>query len=253
MEWADPSLPSSSSFDPQSPRRIRWRCSDCDFQWHAPMNSRSDPLHDSGCPKCRLTSSLALDRPTLAKEWCHTRNQTLTRLTPESVGPDSDALVWWTCPSCRRDWKATISSRTQGQVSCSHCELHSTVAPPPPRAASQASTRSNVVVKQLPIFSELLRSYVTHRPLDVEELPELSIYDRITRFWKCRTCHNVYSMSLYDRCVLSAPCPSCLSANVAHRARHPSRQEIHFPSLSRQRIDMTRGKLFSVTDKGIRN
>lgn len=65
----------------------------------------------------RLEDSLEYINPEVAKEWHPTKNG---KLTPDLFTPGSGEIVWWLCPKCGREWKATIANRTKGH-GCDNC------------------------------------------------------------------------------------------------------------------------------------
>ena len=63
--------------------------------------------------------SLAFKFPELAREWHPTKN---APLTPAHVKPMSDISVWWICPDCHNEYKATIGHRVSG-TGCPLCSI----------------------------------------------------------------------------------------------------------------------------------
>lgn len=96
--------------------RREWRCTKCEFIWHAQVNNR---INGSGCPSCAGkvvqagTNDLATQRPLLAAEadgW-----------DPTQVSIHSGKKLAWRCsqdPSHR--WTAVVASRSDGR-GCPFC------------------------------------------------------------------------------------------------------------------------------------
>lgn len=57
--------------------------------------------------------------PILAKEWHPTKNG---EVTPDKVLPFSDIQIWWICPSCKYEYKATVGHRSMG-TGCPKCGI----------------------------------------------------------------------------------------------------------------------------------
>jgi rubrerythrin len=114
--------------------KLWWRCAACGREWKASVVARS-----SGGGACRSClrrraprqRSLALLRPELATQLHPTRNGDLD---PETVAVHSRRVVWWCCPSCGREWKASIQGRAGGQGRCPGCRrLATTTNRPTPQ------------------------------------------------------------------------------------------------------------------------
>ena len=63
--------------------------------------------------------SLADIYPALAMEWHSTKNQ---GLSPDKIRPHSDMVVWWLCPICHLDYKASVGHRAVG-TGCPKCGI----------------------------------------------------------------------------------------------------------------------------------
>lgn len=103
----------------QSKQKVNWICS----KGHSyPARIDHRVKKNSGCP-CKngkmvtQDTSLATLRPDLAKEWHYERNGDLL---PSMVTPGSAKAVWWFCPVCKREWKASISNRRRYKQGCTH-------------------------------------------------------------------------------------------------------------------------------------
>lgn len=103
-----------------SARLVWWRCRlHHDHEWCASVCNRA---RGSGCPLCAgrrasVRHCLAVAHPELAREWHPRRNGTVT---PESVTPRTQRVVWWRC-SKGHDWQAPVIARTRRRSGCPAC------------------------------------------------------------------------------------------------------------------------------------
>lgn len=74
----------------------------------------------AGYNALKASQSLAIDNPELALEWNYEKNG---ELKPSNVGSGTGKRVWWKCPKCSHEWKASIASRRTG-IGCPYCAGH---------------------------------------------------------------------------------------------------------------------------------
>lgn len=74
----------------------------------------------AGYNAMKQAQSLAMEAPELAAEWDYERNG---ELEPTMVSSGTSKRVWWKCPKCGNEWKASISSRRTG-CGCPYCAGH---------------------------------------------------------------------------------------------------------------------------------
>lgn len=97
-------------------KKIWWQCPKCNHAWEATIYSRT--RLDCGCPSCSGhvvivgKNDLQTVLPEVAKEWHPTKN---ADLTPLDVSVGSNKEVWWECSNCSHEWKAVVSSRSNGR------------------------------------------------------------------------------------------------------------------------------------------
>lgn len=102
-----------------SNKKVWWRCAK-GHEWQAAIASR---MAGRGCPYCANKkvlagfNDLATSNPKLAQQWNHDRNG---NLTPQDVVCGSSKKVWWRCPKCGHEWKASINNRNRG-AGCPRC------------------------------------------------------------------------------------------------------------------------------------
>jgi hypothetical protein len=62
--------------------------------------------------------------PDLSTQWNEMKNG---QLTPSQFKPGSTVKVWWVCPSCSHDFKASIGHRVNG-TGCPKCAIRKVTA-----------------------------------------------------------------------------------------------------------------------------
>lgn len=111
-----------------SARKIKWKCAARKHTWPAQVRSRT--TQGSSCPYCAGSrafpgeTDLATLHPDLAVEWDYERND--ISITPETVSPGSDRVVWWHGP-CDHTWDAAVGDRCAG-YGCPFCSNQRTLA-----------------------------------------------------------------------------------------------------------------------------
>ena len=103
--------------------KLWWRCKACGREWRASVRARSPG--GGGCRSCLRRRaprhrSLAVRRFDLASQLHPTRNGDLD---PYAVALHSRRVVWWRCPSCGWEWRASIQGRAGSQGRCARCGL----------------------------------------------------------------------------------------------------------------------------------
>lgn len=66
-----------------------------------------------------LNGSFTDEYPAIAKEWHPTKND---KLFPTQIKPHSDIPVWWICPDCGYEYKASVGHRAYG-TGCPKCGI----------------------------------------------------------------------------------------------------------------------------------
>jgi hypothetical protein len=116
-----------------SNRKLWWRCA-AGHEWRATVHNRTAGW---SCPQCsapvharRLRAlaraqarvpperSLAFKRPLLVAELDPTRNR---GVDPEAIAYGARRKLWWRCPDCGHEWRATVSSRAIKGTGCRRC------------------------------------------------------------------------------------------------------------------------------------
>ena len=118
-EWHPTKNPNLSPSDVTagSNKKVWWQCSK-GHEWEATVCNRNKGRN---CPYCsgrkvNEENCLQTVNPTLAKEWHHTKNGSLT---PKNITAGSNKRVWWLCAK-GHEWESTVSDRSRGQ-GCPNC------------------------------------------------------------------------------------------------------------------------------------
>lgn len=104
-----------------SSKKVWWKCfKGEDHEWKTSIVHRSN---GKGCPICSghkvaKSTSLAILKPELVKEWHPTKNGDLK---PQDISPGSSRKVWWKCSKNEEhEWEALVSNRSKGS-GCAVC------------------------------------------------------------------------------------------------------------------------------------
>jgi hypothetical protein len=206
-----------------------WTCTLCRADFNATVVSRTSS-DASSCPSCAAQGQKPLATPrarsiagprTEEAAMVPTSRGTLARFaTPfnECLSPDRDALscddtapVEWRCSACAETYQETPRRRCRAGVGCPSCrgarntELHDV-----------SRARPDVLEELVPGEAVLARGRSTKDRT------------RVFRF-ACRTCHEEYAMTLFERCHYSTGCPRCSRVVLAERAKNPAAGRITAP------------------------
>lgn len=187
--------PLSEKISYGSERRVSWKC-EKGHKWTTTVGQRTNSK--TKCPYCsgRLAipneTDLATLYPEIAKEWDYGKNVEL----PINVKPMSAKKVWWKCKKCGYEWKAVISSRTNG-CGCPKCGIESRIE----KSIVPKKGRSLV-----DISPELLEEW---NKLKNGELTadNVSAGSHTKVWWKCKNGHE-WEASVSNR-VKGRNCPYC--------------------------------------------
>lgn len=117
-------------FTVSSNERVWWKCPDCGHEWQSNINGMTREGR-FGCAICSLkhrgrsftkgvvarVGSMAETMPELAKEWHPDKNGDLT---PYDITSGRFKPVWWLCPKCNHEWRASPNLRKRG-IGCPCC------------------------------------------------------------------------------------------------------------------------------------
>ena len=119
-----------SSIHSGSSKKAWWKCSTCEHEWEATVNSRT--LQGTGCPECgrRRTGaarkapqpgkSLSDLHPQVVKQWHPTKN---APHAATDFKPGSDFMAWWLCDVCGHEWASPIIGRVKRfPKGCRNCQ-----------------------------------------------------------------------------------------------------------------------------------
>jgi hypothetical protein len=188
-EWDSCNEVSPYNIKPYSNFKAFWRCKK-DHKWIARIANRTK-LHQ-GCPYCSgrnasLESNLAVDFPTLAKEWHPTKNGDLN---PYQIKAGSHLRVFWLClADINHEWQAAIYNRTISKSGCPFC------------SGRQPWFKNNLEI----LSPELIAEWSPQNIKDPKDYTNKSHYKA---WWVCKKGHE-WLASIYNRVVGKTGCPRC--------------------------------------------
>lgn len=175
-----------------------WRCNQ-GHTWSAPLNSRTNPGIQSGCPYCAGKkpilgkTDLASQKPTLAAEWANDLNE---GLLPADVTVLSNKKVWWRC-SLGHTWQARVADRVMYDNNCPYC------------ANRMVLTGFNDLATVAP---ELAAEWNYEKNGD--RTPENTLFgSRSYAWWKCALGHE-WRATIDSRYQKKCGCPYCTNRKL---------------------------------------
>jgi hypothetical protein len=146
--------------------------------------------------------SLADVEPQLAAEWHPTLNGSRT---PFDVLPGSNAMVWWRCSKCQREWQARVFKRGRQGRGCRECGVAR-------RAALQAKPAPGESLADL--MPEVAAEW--HPTLNGDLTPADVVPGSAKKvWWRCSKCQYVWETVVYSRGKFGRGCREC---GIARRA-----------------------------------
>lgn len=203
-------------FKAHSSMLVWWQCPTAkDHQWRISINARS--ASDTGCPFCAYhqassTHSLARDYPELAAQWHPSKNG---QLTPDTITPQCQRLIWWQCPKAPdHEWATYPSERVIKKFGCPYC-------------AGLKICKSNCLST---VFPEIAKQW--HKTLNGKLKPN-EIYHGSPKkaWWQCPLFQDhVWQAYIYNRTRNNNGCPKC----VAFRTPPEKSLQKLFPKVAKQ-------------------
>lgn len=183
-----------------SEKKVSWTCKH-NHTWVASINQRTST--QSGCPYCSGRYAIAGETdlvtlyPDIAEEWDYSKNEK----KPESMKPSSHDKVWWKCKTCGNEWKAVISSRTNG-CGCPQCGKEAIVKSrsTPARGKSLAD-----------LFPQLVREWNIEKNMGLS-CDAVSAYSHQMVWWKCQKGHE-WKAIISNR-TKGRNCPYCSNKKI---------------------------------------
>lgn len=219
---ADGTLISIESISRGSNIKVWWHCSnpECNHEWTAEVNSRTNSSRSSGCPECakkRIAEASHLKGETL-EHWCDTNGAYGAKLKSEFMGKLKDGTpikinqisragrdeVWWKCsnPDCGYEWTAQVSHRTTSRKhGCPKC------------AGTQLITGTNdleTFCKKNEKFIYLLDEFqgITEDKRIIKA-SEISRASHTKVKWCCKECGYIWYATPNSRTSSHSGCPKC--------------------------------------------
>lgn len=120
-DWSDRNLPLRPDMVMEySNKKVWWKCRKCGYEWKATISSRSLGSRCAVCSGRIITkgkNDFQTTHPELAKEW----SEKNIDLEPTMLKANSREVVWWKCPVCNNDWRASVATRVRGKE-CPFCQ-----------------------------------------------------------------------------------------------------------------------------------
>ena len=182
--------------------KIWWKCpKEEDHVWYSEIKNRSSYKKDiykekAGCPICAgkkvaPSNSLAVEHPTIAKQWHKSLNDDKK---PENFPSGSSAeMIYWQCPREKDHvWPALIKSRTNGDK-CPYCSTRNTKI-----------ALSNCFATKYPILAKQWHKSNDKKPEDF-----LPGNHRDIIKWQCPEDKNHVWQALITTRIHGGGCPRC--------------------------------------------
>lgn len=131
----------------------------------------------------------------LLKEWDYEKNE----LGPSEYSPASNKYVWWKCPSCGREWRASINSRHSSN-GCIRCN----------KAVSSKNYVSTLIRKNGSLQDNYPDIAAEWHPTKNGDKRPSDFTSRSGQkvWWKCSKCGNEWEASIAHR-TDGRECPLC--------------------------------------------
>lgn len=102
-----------------SNRAVRWSCSVCGHEWICSPRGRVRNL--KSCPGCNgevatVKNNLSITHPDIAREY-----STMNEAPVQEVLADTHMVLFWTCLSCGKEWRARGRTRVYADPGCPDC------------------------------------------------------------------------------------------------------------------------------------
>jgi rubrerythrin len=139
--------------------------------------------------------SLERVRPELVPEMHPTRNGDFNR---GELAAGSHRKLWWRCPTCGHEWKASVHNRVLRASSCPRCAIERRAA-----LRSQVVPARSLAVKHPELASELDPT----RNTDIDA-SSLGVASTRKVWWRCRRCGHEWQSTVANRSA-GTGCPAC--------------------------------------------
>lgn len=181
-----------------SSKKVYWLC-DLGHSFSASVNGVTS---GRGCSVCRNldirpgVNDLATLRPDLAAEWDFVKNASLStkrkiKLTPQTVGQNTAAKVWWLCPN-GHSYDTTIKSRSERGIGCRICAGRELII-----GFNDLETRFPDLAKE---FHPTLNGNVTAKDIHGGQPKD---------YWWLGACGHEWEARLTNRTAKDSGCPEC--------------------------------------------
>ncbi len=177
------------------------------------------------CAFCAMEkNNLQLRFPAIALEWHPSKNGLLT---PDSVAPHSNRVVWWQCPRFEdHSWEASLISRTSRGVLCPYC------------SGRRADTRNSLAARDPDLALQW------HPTRNGELRPDDVVWRCYKKVWwicKDDKSHE-WLAPVANRSLVGTGCPTCARVNSENNL------EKLFPEIAKEWHPTKNGHLYPSWD-----
>jgi len=184
----------------KSNKKVWWKCSKCGYEWEARIALR---VRGVGCPACsgkkaRIGENDLLSKnPELENEWDYKKNM---NIDINNILFSSGKSVWWLCPVCNGNWKASLRSRAIEGTGCPYC------------AGKKTLVGFNDLATKRP---DLLEEWDTEKNLQKSITPyNITAGSGKKAWWKCSRCGHEWESVINKRALSNQGCPICRNEKI---------------------------------------
>ena len=201
------------------------------------------------CPYCNdiraypgYNSFKARHPEIVEREWIEDKNNELG-LDPDYLLDSSRMIAWWKCPDCGNEYQMSVHRRATTDIKpCPYC------------SGRKALAGYNSLKFKHPelIETEWAEEENMEKGLDSDDILEKSTK---VAWWRCKTCGNLYEMSIRDRLAIEGdPCPYCTERKAlpgfnSFKTKHPELVEKEWAELENMFIRLDPDQILDTSTK----
>lgn len=185
-EWSPQNNKQPDQYTYGSDQIVWWCCADCGYEYEQKIALRSAGY---GCPACAgkvptSDNNLKAVYPKLAKQW-----SSKNKKDPTEFCCKSKQKAWWVCDSCKKEWEASIQSRTLSGSGCPYCSGH------------RVSDKNRLTTH----YPEIAKQWSTK---NMQEAASFSHGSNCKVWWFCFSCEEHWKAAINNR-TKGQGCPRC--------------------------------------------
>lgn len=179
-----------------------WKCSKCDYSWHATVYNRT--TRKSGCPACSGYAVSDSNRLSMDPQYAHVVSEwhpTLNgAVTANDVTKASGKRIVWLCKQCAHVWSANIVNRTSKGSGCPAC------------SGNVVSSKNRLST----LYPEVAASWAPRNlPLTANDV---SYASGRNAWWICSVCEYEWEACIRDRISNKTGCQQCRNRHHGQNA-----------------------------------